>query len=92
MTHYYRSGGVMSWNYRIIRSKLDGADYFALHEVFYDEDGNPTSRTDAPVDFGGDSPEEVIEGLRMALSDAQKHPVMNDPWPHEVGDETNAGG
>ena len=31
----------MSWNYRIIESKEDGEIIRQIHEVFYDDDGNP---------------------------------------------------
>lgn len=67
----------MTWNYRIIKSE-DG--YLALHEVFYDEDGNPSSCTEKPVSFIAD-PDEGIEGitisLERALSDAKSKPILD---------------
>ena len=67
----------MTWNYRIIKNE-DG--YLALHEVFYDDDGNPSSCTEKPVSFIAD-PDEGIKGitisLERALSDAKSKPVLD---------------
>lgn len=65
----------MSWNYRVI--KFD--DHYALHEVYYDAGGKVTAYTERPADFGSDEEEGVagiVASLEMALSDAQKRPVL----------------
>ncbi len=69
----------MSWSYRIIRH-TDG--HYALHEVFYGEDGEPNGMTVQPVSFAADAEdgaEGVVEALRMALKDASER----EPLPEE---------
>ena len=74
----------MSWNYRIVRYR-DGSG-FGLHEVFYDDDGEPWGMTEKPIDFAC-RPEEGAEGIReqvaLASLDAQRRPVLEEPevWP-----------
>ena len=41
----------MTWNYRVIkRTYPDGTEIFAIHEVYYNEDGEP-KRIDATGSF-----------------------------------------
>ncbi len=65
----------MSWNYRV----LDHGTHFALHEVYYREDGSVRGWTAEPVGFVS-PPEEGVEGLALslerALSDARRQPVL----------------
>lgn len=35
----------MSWNYRVMEHQAEGGAYRAIHEVYYDEAGKPTSYT-----------------------------------------------
>jgi hypothetical protein len=70
----------MVWNYRIVKYK-DGKAY-GLHEVYYNEAGEACGMTAEPTGFCCDieeGPESIIEGLTMALKDAQKHPVFDEP-------------
>ena len=54
----------MTWNYRVIRHRKSGEDDFLeIHEVYYNEDGEPTSVTQEGVSAG----DETIEGLRETL-------------------------
>lgn len=60
----------MTWNYRVI----DFGTHMALHEVYYDEHGHPTSYTKEPVSFVVDQEEGragIISSLRMALNDCE---------------------
>lgn len=69
----------MTWNYRIVRSETKDGPMWALHEVYYDDDGHAIARTADPTDFGSDEgPEGVIVSLEMALSDAKGRPVLPD--------------
>jgi hypothetical protein len=53
----------MSWNYRIIRDKqADGSYWLAVHEVFYEADGTPTSCTKEPISVEGETVEELSTG------------------------------
>lgn len=62
----------MTWNYRLI----DFGTHVALHEVYYNADGEPTSWTENPASFVGD---DVVEALRMALWDVENRPVLITP-------------
>lgn len=69
----------MSWNYRILKNLTHKGDpYFAIHEAFYNDTGEVNGWTKEPVTFVGDTVEEVCRSLEMALSDARKHPVLED--------------
>lgn len=74
----------MTWNYRVVKY-LDGSGY-GLHEVYYDKENKPWAMTTDPIPFSTDSdegPETVIKALKMALKDAEKYPVFEEPekWP-----------
>ena len=71
----------MSWNYRIVK-RLDGT--YALHEVYYDENGKPWSMTENPTIFVADNDEGPAD-IREALEMAMKRDVFIEPksmsWP-----------
>lgn len=83
-----------TWNYRILKHRLSdearrlsGEDWwFALHEVFYDEEGTPDGYTEKPIDFScgeDEGAEGVIASLERALNDAREWPVITveKQWP-----------
>ena len=55
------------WNYRIIKKEND----HGLYEVFYNDDGKITAHTDKPI-LVEESPEDLLNSLRLMLDDAQK--------------------
>lgn len=61
----------MSWNYRVLRKGYIGLEYtYAIHEVYYDENGKPVMCTENPVCPMGENPIELKEDLdryRQAL-------------------------
>ena len=67
----------MTWNYRIIKraSKDEPECYYALNEVFYKENGKPMAFSDADT-IVGNSPEEIVEVLKMMLKDAKKNQLV----------------
>jgi hypothetical protein len=75
----------MSWNYRLVRYR-DGSGY-GLHEIFYDDDGQPTGMTEQPISFSCDRNEdavkEISEALKLALNDVTNRPIFDEPaeWP-----------
>lgn len=74
----------MSWNYRIVQYK-DGSGY-GLHEVYYDDEGQPWSMTKNPASFvcnPDEGPAGITGALMMARTDARKRPVLVEPkkWP-----------
>lgn len=74
----------MTWNYRIIRH-TDG--HFALHEVFYDEQGNPNAVTKEPITFIADKEEGtdgIVKSLEMAAKDSKTRPVLDMSYFDEL--------
>ena len=55
------------WNYRIIKKEND----HGLYEVFYNDDGKISAHTDKPI-LVEESPEDLLDSLRLMLDDAQK--------------------
>lgn len=49
----------MYWNYRVVRKKELTCTTFAIHEVYYDDNGHPTAVTENPIPIIGDSFEEL---------------------------------
>ena len=74
----------MTWNYRIVEYR-DGKG-FGLHEVYYDEDGEPATMTETPVGFVGESAEDVRDSVSMA-GRAAGSPILKEPeeWPGLTG-------
>ena len=68
----------MSWNYRVIRHKETetGIVYYAIHEVFYNEQSAPYMMSERPITPHGDSPEELIAELKL-LQDAADKPALD---------------
>jgi hypothetical protein len=63
----------MTWNYRIIKRKCPETKeiYYALNEVFYQENGKLMAYSERD-DIVAGSPEEIVEVLEMMLADAKK--------------------
>lgn len=75
------------WNYRIMRHKHPREDYYAIHEVYYDEDQAHKVRnwTVDPVNVMSETAEGVVEVLRMMLKDAEA-PVLDYVEQDEVSE------
>lgn len=74
----------MSWNYRLV-SYADGSGY-GLHEVYYDEDGQPWGMTEQPCSFASDwdeGPDAVVGALNRAHVALSQLPLLHEPaqWP-----------
>jgi len=76
----------MSWNHRVIYHKADCLDnnpdlswdaYLAIHEVHYDENGDPISLTENPVDVGGTDGKDSLIGIKWTLE--QMMECLNKP-------------
>lgn len=77
--------GATHWNYRILVSTDSyGNDYYALYEVFY-TDNTADAWTADPIDFGADSPEDVLRMLKQAVSDCERQPVLRISGDELVG-------
>ena len=56
------------WNYRIIKNK----DTYGLYEVMYNDDGEIFAHSEEP-EIIGESPEDLLETLKLMLGDVKKH-------------------
>jgi hypothetical protein len=69
----------MSWNYRVVHRHLvhpnGGEDVYAVHEVYYDDDGNPTMVTENPVYLAAESVKE-LNADRILMGAACRKPVL----------------
>ena len=67
----------MSWNYRVVQQGPSLDETYAIHEVYYHEDGRPRSAALRPADaFSGS-----LEGLRWQLEQmtlALDKPVLTE--------------
>lgn len=72
----------MTWNYRVILHQIgENTDdwYYALHEVFYDDDGKPNGWTSDAIDFTCGHDEGVmglVRSMELALSDVNRRLVL----------------
>lgn len=63
----------MSWNYRIIAHENPTETILAIHEVYYDENGNPNGYRDGYAEVvcdeieGVDAIPCIIEMMRLAI-------------------------
>ena len=61
----------MTWNYRIIKHDTEKRNYFAIHEVFYDNKGKITSWTENPIDIVGESKAYIKSVLKQMVVDIE---------------------
>lgn len=54
----------MSWNYRVVKTTVDGEDSYGIHEVYYDEEGKPKMFSADPCPVFS----ETLEGLEEEIS------------------------
>ena len=66
----------MTWNYRVLRQVYDGEDFYAIHEVYYDDDGNPQYCTLNSVGAAGDTMDELKQDL-LHYVEAVYKPVLD---------------
>ena len=64
------------WNNRIIKHEKDGATWYSVHEVFYNEDGSIYARTEDPITIVGETEEEAVEQVEQILRDIKDTPVL----------------
>lgn len=76
---------ISHWNNRVMKrtyTHLEGTpdefteDYFAIHEVYYDDEGEVTTYTTEPTSPRGENIEELRQSLEWMM-EATKKPVLN---------------
>lgn len=59
----------MSWNHRVLLTHVqlgpENFEHYAVHEVYYDENGAPTSWTKEPITVVGDDYEDCKASYEM---------------------------
>jgi len=76
----------MSWNYRVIRSPLE-ATSLGIHEVYYDEEGRPSSWTEEPCGAVGDNLLELRAEVQYMM-EAFERPVLRIVDGNKLEEET----
>lgn len=83
-----------TWNYRIMVriDKQTGEKIYAIHEVYYDQEGNPESCTENPVSPMGETADELRDDL-IHYNQALAKPVLRheDLKPEESDEARKAG-
>ena len=64
------------WNNRIIKHEKNGAVWYSVHEVFYNEDRSIYSHTEDPITIVGETKEETIKQVEQILRDIKDTPVL----------------
>lgn len=74
----------MGWNHRILAHEYKGEIYLQIHEVYYDDDGNPKSYTSEAISVGGESLKSITWTLNKMLQCRSK-PILwaGDRFPNE---------
>jgi len=70
-----------TWNHRVIHKIQTGpqgssVDYYEIHEVYYNEDGKPTSVTLEAVVPYGESPDELKDDFER-MQEAFSKPILD---------------
>ena len=66
----------MSWNHRLMKMKDGEDDFYQIHEVFYDKEGNVESYTKNGVTVGGNNIGEV-KWVLLEMLKALDKPVLD---------------
>ena len=81
------------WNNRIIKHEKDDTVWYAVHEVFYNDNGGINGYTENPITILGETVEEVKSQLKMIMKDIEKHEVIDastvkfeDWWSERIAD------
>lgn len=65
------------WNNRILFHADKRGDWYGLHEVFYDDKGQPTACTVEPMTGAYESVSDLRRSLELMLKDARsRKPVL----------------
>jgi hypothetical protein len=66
----------MTWNHRVMRHvDPNGGIWFGIHEVYYDESGEPEGWTETPDGPHGETVEQLVADLARMI-EASGRPVL----------------
>jgi hypothetical protein len=63
-----------TWNHRVIVTPDGDGVWMAIHEVYYNEKGNPSGYTKNAISIGGNNPKEIKWVLRHMKE------CLDKPW------------
>lgn len=71
----------MSWNYRLIHHdtphvEVPPEDWYAIHEIFYNENNKIILRSVEPVTVEGETKEEILNNLKKMTEAVLQHPIL----------------
>lgn len=74
----------MSWNYRILAHQSEEEIHLQVHEVYYNDEGQPNGYTENGVAVGA----EDLKGIEWVLDkmkECSEKPILwaGDKFPHE---------
>jgi len=67
------------WNYRVIRhvpTSGVGLVSYAIHEVHYDDRGEPIAVSESPIRLVADSPSDLLADLEL-MREAARRPTLD---------------
>lgn len=64
------------WNYRLLRRQTEHGGQVAIHEVYYDENGDPRACTKEPVAIAAGEVDRLEEDMEL-MTEAFEKPVLN---------------
>ncbi len=79
------------WNYRVVGHDTDSEEpWFAIHEVYYEDDGSPRLMSLNPIYAKGETLDGLKEDMAMMFIAFSK-PIFVPPdhWSHEVRIDSN---
>lgn len=71
------------WNHRIIKHVTSDSEWFAVHEVYYDDDGTPNSCTSEPIKIIQEDLKD-IEWEIDKIKEALQKPVLHYSYFEEL--------
>ena len=66
------------WDYRIVKQTFDGEDIFAVHEVYYEDNGKPHMMSEDEVSAHGSNLKEFDKDWEAYLA-AKEKPLLTYP-------------
>lgn len=65
----------MSWNFRVIKKKTNDEEYYEIHEVYYNKNGEIDYRSVEPISPFGHTKAELADSL-LKMTACLKKPVL----------------
>ncbi len=65
----------MSWNYRIVKTRIGSVEQWAVREVYYDQHGNITHWTEDGVGPFGETRQEFMDDADHFFSALEQAPI-----------------